>query len=42
MESGKVKSCNIPRLAARVPRVKMASIDYAPGSTFDIDPQHWP
>jgi hypothetical protein len=33
---------NIPRLAARVPRVKMAGIDYAPGSTFDIDPQHWP
>ncbi len=33
---------NIPRLAARVPRVKIADIDYAPGSTFDIDPQHWP
>jgi hypothetical protein len=33
---------NIPRLAAHVPRVKMAGIDYAPGSTFDIDPQHWP
>lgn len=33
---------NIPRLAARVPRVKIADIDYTPGSTFDIDPQHWP
>ncbi|HUS15079.1 MAG TPA: hypothetical protein VM536_08700 [Chloroflexia bacterium] len=29
-------------LQARIPRVKMAGIDYGDGSRFDIDPQHWP
>jgi hypothetical protein len=35
-------SDNVSRFAGQIPRVKMAGIDYAPGSTFDIDPQHWP
>jgi hypothetical protein len=33
---------NVDRFAAIIPRVKMVGIDYAPESTFDIDPQHWP
>lgn len=33
---------HVDRFAGTIPRVKMAGIDYAPGSTFDIDPQHWP
>jgi len=33
---------NIDKLKDRIPRVKMAGIEYAPDSSFDIDPQHWP
>jgi hypothetical protein len=29
-------------LATRIPRVRLRGIEYAPGSTFDIDPEHWP
>jgi hypothetical protein len=29
-------------LRARVPRVKLAGIEYGPDSRFDIDPQTWP
>ena len=35
-------SDNVDQFAGQIPRVKLAGIDYAPGSTFDIDPQHWP
>lgn len=33
---------HVDRFAATIPRVKLLGIDYAPDSTFDIDPQHWP
>jgi hypothetical protein len=33
---------NIDKLKDRIPRVKMAGIEYGPDSSFDIDPQHWP
>ena len=35
-------SDHVDRFAGQIPRVKLAGIDYAPCSTFDIDPQHWP
>jgi hypothetical protein len=33
---------HLATLRARVPRVKLADIDYGPESHFDIDPQTWP
>jgi hypothetical protein len=41
-QMGQFLLSHMDRLHDRIPRVKMAGIDYAAGSSFDIDPQHWP
>lgn len=41
-EMGDFLLAHLDQIQARIPRVKLAGIDYTPGSTFDIDPEHWP
>ncbi|HMA37673.1 MAG TPA: hypothetical protein VKY74_24680 [Chloroflexia bacterium] len=41
-QMGSFLLAHIDELQARIPRVKMAGIEYAEDSTFDIDPQSWP